>query len=806
MPLQLLTASVRIAVILSAASLLLGCKSPPIKIDVPARQTGLQGSGKLLVGAAHADLTPIPGIPLGGYSVASKVSRGFWTRLRCRAIYVEASESPAPCGIDEDCELRSLVLVSTDLMTMPAGLGDRVVDLLHEKTAMVDGSFLAELTHVGRENLLITATETHQSPGNYFTSPLYNGFSSPQEGFDPDLFEFLARRIAIAIKKAYAGKQEAKLESSHLLGAAAEPYYIDNFVRNRSFLAFLLNPEADAVLTENQSRLSPCPVTAPSWPRDEYPYARACRAVHARVDLLRFRAKSDGSDIALAVFVPAHTTVLDGATEVYSGDVFNLASTMIETEIASAPQCGAATGEPVVAIFNGAQGDVSLQWERRTRGEAIRFAKKLTEHVCDRIDDGLRDIPEPVTVSYQYERVSVKEQEFAHEFDEEINSARTWKTAKEPKFGSGEFGGAEDQRTFFFDLGQKEGRTHYARTEHGPKDPPFYSAILGKTFDPVSDIGKRHYEPPEFAPVAVYKIGDVAIVGFPAEPTTVMARRIRKTVAKALSTADPPDDKGRVILVSFANGHISYVNTPEEYDRQTYEGASNYWGAGTGPFLQSKSRDLAGNLKNGDNSELEAGRHTYEIGTSSPFEPRNAWGPVWNPDDGLSNIVHDDTIREDPKRNYPTFCWRDAVPSLKMKEPRCARTLPEVSVKLIDAVTNSSSTLEIDSRPQANAGFEMVTVMVGVSRDETEWCSIWLRPAADVPPGSCQFEVKPIGSPLPIESDPFACQEQVPPPLRAPVSANDSRRLSPLEPNDGKSIACCLGLPRCSTTCNAGDL
>ena len=805
MPFQCLTASVRIAVILSAASLLLGCKSPPIKIDVPERETGLGGSGKFLVGAAHVDLTPIPGIPLGGYSVAAKVSRGFWTRLRGRAIYVEASESPAPCDADADCELRSLVLVSTDLMIMPTGLGDRVVDLLHKETARVDGSSLEPLTHVGRENLLITATETHQSPGNFLTSPLYNGFSSPQEGFDRDLFEFLARRIAISIKKAYEAKQEATLESSHFFGSdeeksRAESYYIDDFVRNRSFGAFLLNPEAEEVLEENgeqqlNPRLSRCPVASQSWPHDEYPYERACRAVHARVDLLRFRAKSDGSDIALAVFVPAHTTILDAATEVYSGDVFNLAATMIETEIASGPQCGAATGEPVVAMFNGSQGDVSLQWERRTRGEAIRFAEKLTEHVCGRIDAGLRDVPEPVTVSYQYERVSVKDQTF----DDENGYAR--KTAEKPRVGSGEFGGAEDQRTFFFDLGQKEGRTNYARGDHGPKDPPFYSTILGKNFDPASAIVQLFYEPPERAPIGVYKLGDVAIVGIPAEPTTVMARRIRKTVAEALS-----DEARRVILVSFANGHISYVNTPEEYDRQTYEGASNYWGAGTGPFLQSKSGELADQLKGGDNSKLEAERHSYEIGTSSTFEPRNAWGPLWNSDDGLSNIVHDDTKAEDPKRNFPTFCWRDAVPSLKMEEPRCARTLPEVSVKRTDVLTNASSTLEIDSRPQTNAGFDMVTVMVGVSRDQTEWCSIWLRPATDVPSGSCQFEVKPIGDPLPIESDAFACREQVPPPTRAPVSANDSRRLPSLEPNDGKSIACCLHLPWCSTTCNAGDL
>ncbi len=46
-------------------------------------------SGKFQAGAAKNDITPMPGFPMGGFSLAGKVSRGYWTRLYARAIYLE---------------------------------------------------------------------------------------------------------------------------------------------------------------------------------------------------------------------------------------------------------------------------------------------------------------------------------------------------------------------------------------------------------------------------------------------------------------------------------------------------------------------------------------------------------------------------------------------------------------------------------------------------------------------------------------------------------------------------------------------
>jgi hypothetical protein len=99
--------------------------------------------------------------------------------------------------------------------------------------------------------------------------------------------------------------------------------------------------------------------------------------------------------------------------------------------------------------------------------------------------------------------------------------------------------------------------------------------------------------------------------------------------------------------------HISYVTTPQEYDSQTYEGASNYWGAATGPYLKSGLAELAGTLENGESATPMSWKsECYEPGTRCTFEPRNAWGSVWDPDEGIANIVRDPET-DDPKRDFP---------------------------------------------------------------------------------------------------------------------------------------------------------
>ena len=86
----------------------------PIHVKIPPRQDRPATGQQVLAGAAKVDLTPIPGIPMGAYSLHGKLARGVWTRLFARAIYLQ------------DATGKPFVLVSCDLLHMPAGLSDRV--------------------------------------------------------------------------------------------------------------------------------------------------------------------------------------------------------------------------------------------------------------------------------------------------------------------------------------------------------------------------------------------------------------------------------------------------------------------------------------------------------------------------------------------------------------------------------------------------------------------------------------------------------------------------------------------------------
>ena len=147
-------------------------------------------SGALQAGSAKVDITPLPGIPLGGHSFEGGTGYGVWTRLWARAIVLE----------DEHGE--PLVLVVADLWAIPAGLADAVVARVRERHG---------LTQIGRAQLTLSATHTHHSPANYSSARLYNRAASNRMGFDAELFEFLAMDTGYVLERCERDPLAAKL-------------------------------------------------------------------------------------------------------------------------------------------------------------------------------------------------------------------------------------------------------------------------------------------------------------------------------------------------------------------------------------------------------------------------------------------------------------------------------------------------------------------------------------------------------------------------------------------------------------------
>src|SRR6267378_4492165 len=119
----------------------------------------------LSAGAARADITPPPGFPTGGHGPGGEIARGYWTSLHARAFYFRD-----PAGA-------SLVLVSCDLFAIPLALHSEVWKQISP----------AAKANLQAKDLIISATHTHQSPGNYLSAQVYNQFGSKYSGFSRPL-------------------------------------------------------------------------------------------------------------------------------------------------------------------------------------------------------------------------------------------------------------------------------------------------------------------------------------------------------------------------------------------------------------------------------------------------------------------------------------------------------------------------------------------------------------------------------------------------------------------------------------------
>lgn len=100
-------------------------------------------------------------------------------------------------------------------------------------------------------------------------------------------------------------------------------------------------------------------------------------------------------------------------------------------------------------------------------------------------------------------------------------------------------------------------------------------------------------------PVQLVRIGDLYVIGMPAEVTVVSGLRLRRAVAEVV---DVPLD--RVILQGYTNAYAHYVTTPEEYDAGEYEGASTLFGRHELPAFVQTVHGLAAHMKAGTTPPL----------------------------------------------------------------------------------------------------------------------------------------------------------------------------------------------------------
>lgn len=668
--------------------------SLPDALPTPSRD-------ELRAGSAKLDITPPPGFPMGGHSIAGQISRGYWVRLQVRSIFLES-----PNG-------EKIALVSADLWSFPAGLGDRIAEIISNS-----GSPRCQLR---RDQLVLAATHTHQSPGNFSSSSLYNFFASKEPGFDLELFEFLARRIADAVKSSCESSIPALIRFNQA--------QIGELARNRSVDAFLRNPEANSILLQNE-RLPEGVTTAP------FPDVRAFRAIYPFLQTLWFLdARDTSSVIGVAAFVAVHPTAMNHDAQFYSSDLFGVASIYAEEKLVSK----VASGKSVVAIFNGAEGDVSPIWYSQDRLDTLRLGELVGRQIVKQIDAAESIVGE---INHQFEVKSLSNECFV-EADGNMRC-----TTSRPNGGPAALGGAEDGRTWLYDWGCKEGVSLLERSGSRLSDrrsqAPSFPCRLAYW---VADIGMQLFAGPSTVPIGVYQIGQVALVTLPGEFTTVMGYRIREQVKNRMGSSNK-----EVVLVGLTNEYVSYFTTPEEFVAQEYEGASTLYGAYSASLIMTFAGDLAAKLKPGTSPTGRASDFNYSAGFYRTFSPSNV-----SDDDRhlLERGIRDVMFRaQESDMRLQRFCWNSSAPDLGEARENHWSTTPTVSIETL-ASNGMWETLRRNGFPVDDYGVDFVTALAKWDGPRSEWCTFWILDSESTKSGrKLRISVKtPDGRQ--ISSDPF---------------------------------------------------
>jgi len=721
---------------------------PGNALVVPAYRLPPNGwkPARLMAGSAKADITPSAGFPTGGHGPEGAMSRGYWTKLYARAF------------VFADAEGSVLVMVTCDLFAIPGGLSAEVSRRVGQRWSK-DGVLIPP------QAIVISATHTHQSPGNYMTAGVYNRFASKYPGFDKRLFDFLADRITTAINSAMIDARRDGIVTLSIHRGSVGP----SVLLNRSPMTFLSNWNAGALMNAwNPPEISCKPDFERGEAREHGWDAAGCprlRAIDRNVTILETRR--DGKTTALQIFFAVHPTGLKPRAPFYSSDFVGLAMSALERELSQD------STRPVVAgFFNGAEGDIVPRRGRRDLLDVQRLADSLLVSLRKTLRSAGKALEGPVI---RTSRAILKPgQRYAW---------ATWGTAglpEAPVLGSAGFGGPEDDRTVFYRLGWREGQRDIPTAAQGGKLGGLDSNILPIR---LTRILAQPYVFPREIPVTYAELGELSFVAMPGEMSAAAGAMLRDSLKTS----------GRLEIVGLASEYTSYVATPDEYAVQDYMGASTIWGPNEMHTLGWAAGCLARiNLIAAScralprNDPLASPRKQFLPGAAAgtingermQFGPAAVGAALNEVDDELDAVLLGRTGA--PERNLPRFEWNEISNGDADDFSAASRRRVVVLVRKGSTWTTRESRREVT---YAHLDGSFLVLMrhapprSGTERNTRRWAAIWLAPILE--PGSFEEEYRfqvtlsrKDGSQEPTSSCPF--RVNLAPARRAPTILSSS--------------------------------
>uniref|UniRef100_K3WG82 Neutral ceramidase n=1 Tax=Globisporangium ultimum (strain ATCC 200006 / CBS 805.95 / DAOM BR144) TaxID=431595 RepID=K3WG82_GLOUD len=489
----------------------------------PSNPQVLPSSSELCIGAAMYDITgPAAEVGMFGYAKAGQLTSGIHMRLRARAFAFHHLPSGKYC-----------VYVVADVGMISEWVTQAVLSRLEQHQEIPNDIY-------SRENVMISATHTHCSPGGLSHYFIYS-MHPPLRGADRQNFECVVDGIVHAIVRAHSNMQPAviRVSKGKCLGASV----------NRSEDAYNANPPEE---------------------REQYEHD-----TDKEMTLWRFDGVN-GYPIGMINWFAVHPTSMGNWYTLITGDNKGYAAHVFEREhgtnhLMDRPRAF------VAAFAQSNEGDVSpnICGPRHCETQHKDFERMLLVANAQ-----LKTARELYTNALSSPSISggIK---FAHQYVEfgNIHLKEKWHLYKEcpPSTSSGCIGVSMMGGTTFdgrgLDVipeGVKWGAypklTTIPQLQGFQKEKP--------VFFPTARCGLS----PTILPLQLFFIADcLAIAAVPFEVTTMAGRRLRASldsVFKELGYSDVYEP----VISGLSNAYCGYLTTREEYAVQRYEGASTHFG------------------------------------------------------------------------------------------------------------------------------------------------------------------------------------------------------------------------------------
>lgn len=493
------------------------------------------------MGRGIADLTGEPAeCGMLGYGVAAQQTTGLHNRLRARAfVFVDTAGGTR------------LLLVVCEIPLL--------LESIHREVLGRLAADYGELYTFG--NVMLTATHTHCGPGGYSDHRLYN---SNTDGFRPQTFAAIVDGICEAVRRAHADLAPASL--SLAFGR------LHDASSNRSPSAFARNPAAD---------------------REQFP-----DKIDPQTTLLRI--EREGRLVGTVNWFATHGTSMTNRNTLITGDNKGYAAYQCERLDHGVDYLAGESPDFIAAFAQTNSGDMSPNLNHRpgsgptedeltnTRIIGARQAAAATELTMGHGAEVTGGLAAAATY------VDLTDFEVRPEFTGDGRAHRTGPAMA----GTAALAGTDEGAGPLYPL-LKQGRNRIVdgliantvyRLSRRLRDAQAPKGAVG----PGIRLNKVLSLMPEGGPVQLLRIGQLYLIGIPAEVTIVAGLRLRRTVADIVGA-----ELRNVLVAGYSNGYLHYVTTPEEYEEQRYEGGSTLFGRWELPALQQVAAELATAMRDG---------------------------------------------------------------------------------------------------------------------------------------------------------------------------------------------------------------